>query len=44
MDIWKVNECNFLNKEVKEFKRRWSQNLVNIRNPSYCKREYKCRK
>ena len=37
MDIWKVNEFNFLNKEVEEVIRRWSKNLVNLRSPSYSK-------
>ena len=32
MDIWKVNEFNFLNKEVEEFTS--SQNLVNL-SPCY---------
>ena len=35
MDIWKVNEFNFLNEEVEEFTSRWSQNLVNVTSPSY---------
>ena len=34
MDIWKVNEFNFLNEEVEEFTSRWSQNLVNVSCPS----------
>ena len=34
MDIWKVNEFNFLNEEVEEFMSRWNQNLVNIKSPS----------
>ena len=33
MDIWKVNEFNFLNDEVEEFTSRLNQNLVNVRNP-----------
>ena len=37
MDIEKVNEFNFLNKEVEEFMSRWSQNLVNVRNPCHLK-------
>ena len=37
--IWKVNEFNFLNEEVEEFTSRWSQNLVNVRNPSYLKQK-----
>ena len=39
MDIWKVNWLNFLNEEVEEFTTRWSQNLVNIRSPSYLKQK-----
>ena len=39
MDIWKVIKFNFLNEEVEEFTSRLSQNLVNIRNPSYLKQE-----
>ena len=39
MDIWKVNELNFLNEEVDEFRSRWSQNLANIRIPSYFKQK-----
>ena len=39
MDIWKVNEFNFLNEEVEEFTSRWSQNLVNARSPSYLKQK-----
>ena len=35
MHIWKINEFNFLNKEVEEFTSRWSQ--VNLRNPSCLK-------
>ena len=38
-DIWKVNEFNFLNEEVEEFTSRWSQNLVNVRSPSYLKQK-----
>ena len=37
MDIWKVNEFNFLNEEAEEFTSRWSQNLVNLRIPNYLK-------
>ena len=37
MGIWKVNEFDFLNKEVEEITRMWSQNLVNLRNPGYLK-------
>ena len=39
MDIQKVNEINFLNEEVEEFTSRWSQNLVNVRSPSYLKQK-----
>ena len=39
MDIWKVNELNFLNEEVEEFTSRWSQNLVNLRSPSCLKQK-----
>ena len=34
MDIWKVNDFNFLNEEVEEFLNRWSMYLVNVRSPS----------
>ena len=34
-DIWKVNEFDFLNEEVKEFTSRWSQNLLYLRSPSH---------
>ena len=36
MDIWKVNEFNFLNEE-EAFKSRWSKTMVNLRSPSYLK-------
>ena len=39
MDIWKVNEFNFLNEEVEEFTSKWSQNLVNVKCPSYVKQK-----
>ena len=39
MDIWKVNEFNFLNEEVEEFTRRWSLNLVTVKCPSSLKQE-----
>ena len=39
MDIWKVNEFNFLNEEVEEFMSRWNQNLVNIKSPCYLKQK-----
>ena len=35
MGIWKVNDFNFLNEEVEEFRSRWNQNLVYVRSPSY---------
>ena len=35
MDFEKVNEFNFLNENIEEFPSRWSQKLVNARNPSY---------
>ena len=34
MDIWKVNDFNFLIEEVEEFLNRWSMYLVNVRSPS----------
>ena len=37
MDIWKVNEFNFLNEELEEFTRMWNKNLVNLRSLSYLK-------
>ena len=37
MDISKVNEFNFLNKEVEEFTSSWNENLFNVRSPSYLK-------
>ena len=39
MDIWKVNEFKFLNEEVEELTRRWSQNLVNVKSRSYLKQK-----
>ena len=39
MDIWKLNEFNFLDRKVDEFTSRWSQNLVNLRRPSYLKKK-----
>ena len=39
MDIWKVDEFNFLNEEVQEFKRRWSQDFLNVINPSYLRQK-----
>ena len=39
MSIWIVNEFNFLNVEVKEFTSRWSQNLVNVKNPCYLRQK-----
>ena len=39
MDLWKLNEFNFLNKEVEEFASTWSQNLVNLRNSIYLQKK-----
>ena len=39
MDIWKANEFNFLNEEVKELKNRWYMTMVNIRSPSFLKQK-----
>ena len=39
MDIWKANEFNFLNEEVKELTNRWRMTLVNMRSPSYLKQK-----
>ena len=39
MNIEKVNEINFLNKEVEKFLSRWSQSLANVRSPSYLKQK-----
>ena len=39
MNIWKVNEFNFLNEEVKEFTSRWSKNLIKLRSPRYLKQK-----
>ena len=39
MDIWKVNDFNFLNEEAEEFSNRWSRYLVNVRSPSYLKKK-----
>ena len=39
MDIWEVNEFDFLNEEVEEFTSRWSQNLVIVRSPNYLKQK-----
>ena len=39
MDIWKVNEFKFLNKEVEKFTSRRSQNLFNVRSSSYLKQK-----
>ena len=39
MDTEKVNEFNFLNEEVEEFTRMWSQSLVNIKSASYLKQK-----
>ena len=32
MDIKKINEFNFLNVDIEEFTRRWSQNCVTVRS------------
>ena len=40
MDIEKVNEFNFLNKEVEQFMNGWNQSLVNVSSPSYLKPKY----
>ena len=37
MDIWNVNEFKLLIEKVEEFTSRLSQNLVNVRRPSYLK-------
>ena len=43
MDIEKVNQFDFLNKEVKESTSRGSKNLVKARNPSQLKQKiFKC--
>ena len=39
MDIWKVNDFNFINEEVEEFTSRSSENLVNVRSSSYLKQK-----
>ena len=39
MDIWKVNEFNFLNEDVDEFTSMQSQNLVNVSSPRYLKQK-----
>ena len=39
MDIEKINGFNFLNEETGEFTRRWIQNLVNVRSPSYLQKQ-----
>ena len=39
MNIWKVNEFNFLNEEVEEFISRCRQNLVNVRSHSCLKQK-----
>ena len=40
MDIWKVNEFNFLCEKVVEFMSRWRQSMTDGRNPS-CLKEKK---
>ena len=37
MDIWNINEFNFLNEEVEKFTSISSKNLVNLGSPSYLK-------
>ena len=37
MGIWKVNKFHFLNEEVEEFTKRWSESLANVRGLSYLK-------
>ena len=39
MNIWKVNEFHFLDRKVDEFTSRWSQNMENLRRPSYLKKK-----
>ena len=39
MDTAKVNEFNFCTEEVEELTSRWSQSLINARNPSYVKQK-----
>ena len=39
MDIWKVNDFNFLNEKAEEFSNRWSRYLVNVISPSYLKKK-----
>ena len=39
MDIWKLNEFNFLNEQVEELASRWSQNLANVRRPTWLKQK-----
>ena len=39
MDIWKVNEFNFLNEDVDEFTSMQSQNLVNVSSPRHLKQK-----
>ena len=39
MNIWKVNEFNYLSEEVEEFTSKCCQNLVNVRNHSYLKQK-----
>ena len=38
MEYWKVHEFNYFN-EVFKFTSMWSQNLVNVRHPSYLKQK-----
>ena len=37
MDILKVNKFKLLNEEVEEYISRWSENLSNLRSPTYLK-------
>ena len=39
MDIWKLNEFNFLNEQVEELASRWSQNLANVRRSTWLKQK-----
>ena len=39
IDIWAVNEFKFLNEEAEVFTSKQSQNLVDVRNPSYFKQK-----
>ena len=39
IDIWKLDDFNFLNEEVEQFSNQWSPYLVNVRSPSYLKQK-----